>query len=789
MLARLSIAMVIASQALWGQSGASVQVLVKDALGAPVAGAHVGLALTGGGAEQQLRTDSDGEVRFLQLAWQRYTIRVEAGNFQTQQRQVSLRSNVPERVEVTLSIAEVAQSLVVMDKSEASAVDAEQTGSRTLISREAIDQLAKGGGARGIEQVLATFPGFAQNANGAIHPRGAHNQMTFVVDGMPISDQLGGAFANAIDPALVETLELYTGNIPAEYGNKVSAVAQITTRSGYGLGRKFTGSLTGQAGQFDALSQTVQVAGESGKLAWSAMALGVKSNRYLDSVSLDNLHNGGHSQRYFTRLDYQLGPRDSLKLMAMGGQAGFESANLRSQHANGMRQRQALSDASVAGTWLHVVDASSSAEAHLSWRPSRAQLLPSTGDTPVTAWQDRNAGTLTANTRFSKVGGRHQLRFGVDYQTYPLREQFRFAVTEANFDPELAAFTLPLGGKFFEFSESGRGSMRSAFLQDHVRMGRFTATLGLRYDSYRFLVNAGQWQPRVGVAYHLKETNTVFRAAYNRLLQTPPNENLLLSSSEAAAVLAPSIVRQTFGSAAVRLQPERQNFYEVGFQQGLGKIFSLAGAYYHKSARDQQDNNNFFNTGIIFPITLAGIRVNGAEGRLEMRNWKGLSGNVSLTHARAISTPPFTGGLFIGNEAVEALSSGPFVIDHDQKLGVSALLAYRHRKGWFSTVSTRYDSGLVANPSDPAEVAADPDYSDLLPYVRLEGSPARVSPRTITDLVVGYRQQRAERSRWEVSGQVTNLMNRTALYNFQSVFVGTRVVQPRTVSVRYRFWF
>jgi len=46
----------------------------------------------------------------------------------------------------------------------------------------------------GLESVLVTFPGFAQNANGAIHPRGAHNQMTYVLDGMPITDQLTGAF-------------------------------------------------------------------------------------------------------------------------------------------------------------------------------------------------------------------------------------------------------------------------------------------------------------------------------------------------------------------------------------------------------------------------------------------------------------------------------------------------------------------------------------------------------------------------------------------------------------------
>ena len=37
--------------------------------------------------------------------------------------------------------------------------------------------------------------------------------------------------------------------------------------------------------------------------------------------------------------------------------------------------------------------------------------------------------------------------------------------------------------------------------------------------------------------------------------------------------------------------------------------------------------------------------------------------------------------------------------------------------------------------------------------------------------------------------QVSNIANVTALYNFQSAFVGTRLVQPRTASVKLRVWF
>jgi len=99
-----------------------------------------------------------------------------------------------------------------------SLIDPEETGTHAQMNQDDIDRLASGGGSRGLESVLISLPGFAKNANGAIHPRGAHNQMTFVIDGMPISDQLTGGFANAMDPSVAQTVELFTGNISAEYG-------------------------------------------------------------------------------------------------------------------------------------------------------------------------------------------------------------------------------------------------------------------------------------------------------------------------------------------------------------------------------------------------------------------------------------------------------------------------------------------------------------------------------------------------------------------------------------------
>jgi len=277
----------------------------------------------------------------------------------------------------------------------------------------------------------------------------------------------------------------------------------------------------------------------------------------------------------------------------------------------------------------------------------------------------------------------------------------------------------------------------------------------------------------------------VLRASYNRNYQTPPNENLLLSNSEEASLLAPASVREALGSAYRPIQPERQDVLEAGAQFTIGSAVTIDSAVYRKTSEDQQDNNNFFDTGIIFPTTLAAIDVTGAEARLTVLPRRGISGFLSATTGKAISTPPFTGGLFLGQDAVDLLSQGPFPIDHDQRLGLQGQVTFDPDGPWWTSGTVRYDSGLVSNPSDPAEVAADPDYFDLLPYVNLESDPPRVRPRTIVDVAAGLdlRNGRGQRT-WSAQVQVTNLTNQTALYNFQSVFVGTRLVAPRTLSVK-----
>ena len=768
-----------------------VQGVVTDPQGGTVPGVTATLRHSSSGLTRVTTTDETGTFEIANVPLGVLDLTFELQGFSSEHRRIQASTAAPTHLQVALAVAALSDTIRVFPV--APAIDTTSAGTRHAVSVTTIERMPVAVSSRGIESVLVSFPGFAQNANGAIHARGAHNQMTFVVDGLPISDQLTGAFANSLDVGVVQTAELLTGNIPAEFGSKVSGVAILNSRSGLGTGRKFAGSVSGAVGGFGTNQVSTQAGGEHGRAGYFGSVTAMRTDRFLDQVSLDNLHNSGHFARAFGRADLRLTERDSLRVNVMGGRSAFELANLRSQQRAGQDQRQRLGDISSWVSYLRTLAAASTLEATVGYRTTDAVLRPSAGDTPVTAAQERSLSTYTAGVRYTRMIGRHLLRAGADVQRFPVDERFTMGLTSPlfnepgsrRFNDALLPYDLTRGGSPFVFEHSQAGTQVDAFLQTTWQLGPASLNVGVRHDEYHFLVSGRQLQPRIGVAYKVPGRDLVLRASYNRNYQTPPNENLLLSNSEVASRLAPQSVRDALGDAYRPIQPERQNVFEAGVQFPIAGVATVDGSVYRKHSRDQQDNNNFFDTGIIFPTTLRAIDVTGAEARLALLPRRGFSASLSATTGRAISSPPFTGGLFLGQDAVDLLSAGPFPIDHDQRLSLHGVTSYEAAGPWWLGASIRYDSGLVSNPSNPAVVAANADFADLLPYVDLGADTPRVRPRTIVDVAAGTDLTGSRgRKTWAAQVQVTNVTNRTALYNFQSVFVGTRLVQPRTVSMR-----
>ena len=68
------------------------------------------------------------------------------------------------------------------------------------------------------------------------------------------------------------------------------------------------------------------------------------------------------------------------------------------------------------------------------------------------------------------------------------------------------------------------------FVEDTITLKHWTFNLGIRGDIYHGITTATQPEPRLGIAYNIKPTRTVLRVSYARSLETPFNENLILSS-------------------------------------------------------------------------------------------------------------------------------------------------------------------------------------------------------------------------------------------------------------------
>ena len=102
-----------------------------------------------------------------------------------------------------------------------------------------------------------------------------------------------------------------------------------------------------------------------------------------------------------------------------------------------------------------------------------------------------------------------------------------------------------------------------------------------------------QAEPRGGIAYNIKKTNTVLRISYARTMESPFNENLILSGTGCndPVVNAIMTVAQGFACTTSPLTPGFRNEFHAGLQQAFGKYFVLSGEYIWKYTHNAYDFN------------------------------------------------------------------------------------------------------------------------------------------------------------------------------------------------------
>ena len=370
------------------------------------------------------------------------------------------------------------------------------------------------------------------------------------------------------------------------------------------------------------------------------------------------------------------------------------------------------------------------------------------------------------------------------------------------------------------------------YLQDAISKGNWSFNVGLRGDFYNGLVTARQAEPRVGVAYNIKRTNTVLRVSYARTMESPFNENLILSSSGCSfpvvVALIPCPVNGSGQVLNAPLNPGYRNDFHAGLQQAFGRFAVVSGDYIWKYTHTGYDFSIFGATPIFFPIGWHNSKIPGYAIRVSVPEFHGFSALVVMSSVAARFFPPQTSGLGF----TVGQSGTPFRIDHDEKFNETTHLQYQPWKtGPWVGFNWRYDSGLVAGavpfatdtttPVDLTGLTADQQlqaglfcgsqrptlsaplttcapslYGSTLVKIPAPGTqnddhnPARIAPRNLFDVAVGDDNLfKGERYKWSLTLTAINVTNKTALYNFLSTFSGTHYVTPRALTAQLGFHF
>jgi hypothetical protein len=883
-----------------GNSG-SVNGTVLDSTGAVVPNAKVEIRNPVSGLDRSTTTDAAGKFAFTNIPFNPYHLVVTAEGFAAVVQDVEPRSAVPVSVAIKLQVAGSTTAVTV--EAEGGDLIENDPTFHTDVDKNLFDKLPLESQSSSLSSLvtLAT-PGISADSNGLFHGLGEHAEASFAVDGQPITDQQSKIFSNQIPLDSIQSMEVIAGAPPAEYGDKTSVVINVITRSGQGVTTPH-GSFVASYGTFGTSTGAADLSYGGQNWGNFISVSGLNSGRFLDPPEFVVLHDKGNEENLFDRVDYQITPGDSIHLNFGYTRSWFQTPNtFDSQNAtpwNGVvvanggldpngnvvgpaDQRSQIKTFNIAPSWTRLLSSTSVFTLGAFVRRDQFNYYPSGNPFadlgPVnlqreSIGQNRRLTNAGLRSDLSYVKGIHNIKIGATYQQTFLDEQDSLGIVDPTLLPSLTDangvpcynatthqaidspctdlfpydLTQPGGGSHYTFNGHTDVKELSLYVRDNITKGNWSLNLGLRGDFYNGLTTHKEVQPRLGVAYNVKKTNTILRVSYARLLETPFNENLVLSSTGCAnAVLNPLL-----GCTVSGLTPFNSGFrneFHAGIQQAFGRYLVFSGEYIWKYTHNGYDFSILGNTPITFPVEWERAKIPGYAGRVSMPNFHGFSALAVFSSVAARFFTPQIGGAGAVPSVALAGGSTPFRIDHDEKFNLTTHFQYQPWKlgPWFG-FNWRYDSGLVAGQTPcyggncaqtttdstgaPAvaltdsfgvPLTADQEFESGLfcgsqratPTVALpnpcplslygstllnvpkpnteddDKNPPRIAARSLFDVSIGH-DNIFRGDKYKVSLQFTaiNITNKYALYNFLSTFSGTHYVTPRALTAEIGFHF
>ena len=441
----LALVAAFAAGAAFGQTNSGTATgAVVDPTGAVIPGANVTLVNSVSGLRRTAVSDAVGNFHFYNLPFDPYSISATEKGFEGGRISVQISSTVPTAMNIVMKPS--ASETVTVEASEI--LPENDPSFHTDIDRTTIDRLPIESVSSELSSIVTlASPGVAADSDGLIHGLGDHNEVSFSVDGQPITDQQSKVFSNQLPAAAVQSIEVLDGAPSAEFGDKTSLIVKVTTRSGYGV-KIPHGSVSSTYGTFG----TANVAGDLayGGDRWGNFVSlsGLNSGRFLDTPEFSVMHDKGNEQNAFDRVDFNLSDISSMHINTQYTRSWFQTPNsfdtsaTFDQNGNPLGptdQRAKIQTVSLQPTYNRVLGKNADLNFGPYMRFDSFHYYPSKNPFadlgPIqqeSLAQQRSLTNIGAHSELSYVKGNQNITLGGMYEQTFLRENLQFGIVDPN---------------------------------------------------------------------------------------------------------------------------------------------------------------------------------------------------------------------------------------------------------------------------------------------------------------------------------------------------------------------
>ncbi|MBI5777252.1 MAG: TonB-dependent receptor [Nitrospirae bacterium] len=583
------------------------------------------------------------------------------------------------------------------------------------VSRKDIEALPRGNNVE-LHDILQTIPSATYGSLKQLHIRQDHANLQFRIDGVPIPDTVSSTFSDVIAPRAWERADIILGGMEAQYGNKNTAIVDITSKSGTKPG---FGSVQMFGGQNETINPSFEYGGTVGeKFRYYVLNSHLATNRGIEPPTLGktSLHNQSERNQTYLRGDYQHDNRNNFTWLFLNSVAKYQIPTNRGTDANatilGLIQAQDPTFNPVASeaidefqkennqyahmVWRHDVNASNFFSLAGYFRHTRATFKTDPFNALVYTPDETEPFSVGSQDRMAYSGGIRLDHTYTPNSRHLIKAGFQIDRTQAINKTRLSTFADDGAGNpagaVIELPSDNRliGWRQEFWVQDQWSPNdRWTFNLGVRGDAVQYLVSEGQVSPRVGITYKQSQAN-VFHAYYGRLF-TPPN----LEAISFAKLNTADTKAAPENTTNNTVRAERSHYFEVGSYHALTQRVTLELTGYYKLNRFMSDAGQFGTTPLLNYFAFDRGWQRGIDGSVKVQFTDDLTGRGNVAWGQCKGYGLHSGHFLLEQAEIDDINSqGGVFCDHSQFMTSSAVLSYNLLERTTLTGQMLYGSGL-----------------------------------------------------------------------------------------------